>query len=97
MPLAGRIELYLLTLFACQAIGCIDAQMRDDDALASKVDAALLAADELNLSRIEVNVENGRVYLSGMSDDHESKEHAELEAGKIPGVKGVINKIEVDF
>jgi osmotically-inducible protein OsmY len=53
--------------------------------------------DELNLSRIEVNVEDGVVYLSGMSDDHESKVHAEKEARALAGDKRIINKIEVDF
>ena len=97
MPLTNRIRLSLLVIFTCQVIGCINSQVREDDALASKVDEALLASDELNLSRIEVNAEEGLVYLSGMADDHESKAHAEMEAHKIPGVKGVMNKIEVDF
>jgi osmotically-inducible protein OsmY len=71
--------------------------VKGDDALASNVTAALLASDELNLSRIEVQAEEGHIYLSGMADDHASKTHAEIEARKIRGVKMVINKIEVDF
>jgi osmotically-inducible protein OsmY len=51
----------------------------------------------LNLSRIEVSVESGLVYLSGMSDDHASKVHAEKEAQAVPGVQRILNKIEVDF
>ena len=77
--------------------GCVTAQQKRDDALASHITARLLATDELNLSRIEVSVEGSIVYLSGMSDDHESKVHAEKEARDIPGVQRVINKIEVDF
>ena len=57
--------------------GCVTAQQKRDDALASHITARLLATDELNLSRIEVSVEGSTVYLSGMSDDHESKVHAE--------------------
>ena len=91
------IKFWLLLILACQPIGCVTPQIRDDDALASKVDEALLASDELNLSRIEVQAEDGLVYLSGMADDHESKTHAEIEARKIRGVKNVVNKIEVDF
>ena len=78
-------------------LGCVDAQQRADDELASRIDQALLASDELNLSRIEVSVESGLVYLSGMSDDHASKVHAEETAKAITGVATVINKIEVDF
>ncbi len=77
--------------------GCNLAQQRADDELASRIDEALLASDELNLSRIEVNVEPGVVYLSGMSDDHQSKVHAEKEARRLAGQRDIINKIEVDF
>ena len=78
-------------------LGCVHAQQQTDDELANRIDQALLVSDELNLSRIEVSVESGLVYLSGMSDDHASKVHAEKEAQAIPGVKKIINKIEVDF
>jgi osmotically-inducible protein OsmY len=78
-------------------IGCHVQQQQADDQLASRIDEVLLTSDELNLSRIEVNVEDGTVYLSGMSDDHESKEHAEKEARLLAGDKRIINKIEVDF
>ena len=87
----------LLLLLPLTLLGCVHAQQQADDELANRIDQALLASDELNLSRIEVSVEAGLVYLSGMSDDHASKVHAEKEAQAIPGVKKVINKIEVDF
>lgn len=77
--------------------GCGGAQQQADDELASRIMRAALASDELNLSRIDVNAEDGTVYLSGMADDHESKSHAEKEAWNFPEVKQVINKIEVDF
>jgi hyperosmotically inducible periplasmic protein len=79
------------------AFGCVQAQQRDDEELASRISRAILASDELNLSRIDVTAEKGTVYLSGMADDHESKAHAETEARNIRGVRKVINKIEVDF
>ncbi|WP_447978772.1 BON domain-containing protein [Candidatus Nitrospira bockiana] len=77
--------------------GCLSDRQRSDDALARLVNSVLLASEELNLSRVDANVEHGVVYLSGMADDHESKVHAEKEAGAIAGVERVINKIEVDF
>ena len=87
----------LLLLCPLTLLGCVQAQRQTDDELANRIDQALLASDELNLSRIEVSVESGLVYLSGMSDDHASKVHAEKEAEGIPGVKKIVNKIEVDF
>jgi osmotically-inducible protein OsmY len=77
--------------------GCNLAQQRADDELAARIDRALLASDELNLSRIEVNVESGVIYLSGMSDDHESKVHAEKEARALAGDRKIVNKVEIDF
>ena len=87
----------LLLLGPLSLLGCVHAQQKADDELAARIDQALLSSDELNLSRIEVSVESGVVYLSGMSDDHASKVHAEKEAQAITGVKKIINKIEVDF
>jgi osmotically-inducible protein OsmY len=87
----------LLIFWPLSLIGCVNAQQKVDDELASRIDQALLASDELNLSRIEVSAESGLVYLSGMSDDHASKVHAEKKAQAIPGVQKIINKIEVDF
>ena len=88
---------WLLLVGPLAVLGCVHAQQQVDDELAHRIDQALLASDELNLSRIEVTVESGLVYLSGMSDDHASKVHAEETAQAIPGVKRIINKIEVDF
>lgn len=77
--------------------GCARWDYAADDALASQIDQALLASDELNLSRIEVTVEPGVIYLSGMSDDHESKVQAEQAARAFAGGRKIVNKIEVDF
>ena len=92
IPLAGAFLLASIGL-----MGCDYAQQKADDELASRIDEVLLASDELNLSRIEVSVEPGVVFLSGMSDDHESKVHAEKEARALAGDRKIINKIEVDF
>lgn len=101
MAITGSRRLWgwgcLLILGPISLMGCVDAQQKVDDELAFRIDQALLASDELNLSRIEVSAESGVVYLSGMSDDHASKVHAKKEAQAIPGVKKIINKIEVDF
>lgn len=95
----GRlVTLGLLSgLAAIGLAGCAGGNYAADDALASRIDQALLVTDELNLSRIEVNVEPGVIYLSGMSDDHESKVHAEQVAQDFAEDRIIVNKIEVDF
>jgi len=84
-------------LAAIGLAGCAGGNYAADDALASRIDEALLVTDELNLSRIEVSVEPGVIYLSGMSDDHESKVHAEQVAQDFAEDRIILNKIEVDF
>ena len=49
----------LLLLGPLSLVGCAPAQQKADDELANRIDQALLASDELNLSRIEVSVESG--------------------------------------
>lgn len=74
--------------------GCAGWDYAADDDFASRIDQALLVSDELNLSRIEASVEPGVIYLSGMSDDHESKVQAEQ---AFAGGRYIMKKIEVHF
>jgi osmotically-inducible protein OsmY len=55
----------------------------------------LLESKRLNLSRIDVSVEEATVYLTGEASSSESKFEAEQLAGQIPGIKTVVNKLEV--
>ena len=94
----GHPALSLLCFMAFIGMaGCAGWDYAAHDALASRIDQALLVSDELNLSRIEVTVEPGVIYLSGMSDDHESKVEAERTAQAFAGGRKIVNKIEVDF
>ena len=52
-------------------------------------------AEEVNLLKIDVTVEEGVVYLSGETDDAQQKQVAERLAGTVPGVRRVINKVSV--
>lgn len=92
----------LLTLLLVLALaGCRPApfshseQQNRDDALAKEVRSALLESRRLNLSRIDVAVEDGTVYLSGEASNSDSKFEAEHLARRIPGVKSVVNHLEV--
>jgi len=71
-------------------------QWKEDDALADRVEDALLEARQLNLSHVEVDVQNGVVYLIGEMDTSDSKIKARQIAASIPGVKNVVNKLEVE-
>lgn len=97
-PHAGSLALLPLGLIAFIGLaGCVGLDYAADDELASRIDQALLATDELNLSRIEVSVEPGVIYLSGMSDDQDSKVQAEQAALAYAEGRKIVNKIEVDF
>jgi len=56
--------------------------------MAGMVRSALLDSRRLNLSRIDVYVEQGVCYLSGEASSGESKLEAEALAGRIPGWMG---------
>jgi hyperosmotically inducible periplasmic protein len=71
-------------------------QWKIDDELAERVEDALLEARQLNLSHVDVDVENGVVYLIGEMDTSDNKIRAHEIAMSIPGVKTVVNKLEVE-
>jgi osmotically-inducible protein OsmY len=71
-------------------------QWKTDDELEERVEDALLEAKQLNLSHVDVDVENGVVYLIGEMDTSDSKIKAHEIAVSIPGVKKVVNKLEVE-
>lgn len=49
----------------------------------------------MNLIRVDVDCDQGVVYLSGEVDTVEHKLRAEQIAGTVEGVKEVVNKIKV--
>lgn len=85
-----------LSLGACTAAcSVVFPQTTQDDHMAGMVRNALLDSRRLNLSRIDVSVEDGVCYLSGEASSGESKIEAEALAGRIPGIRQVVNKLEV--
>ena len=56
---------------------------------------ARLAADERTTkAELRVGVLNGIVHLAGVVDSLQERDAAEKLAGEIPGVRGVVNRIE---
>lgn len=67
----------------------------DDAALTARVKAALLDDETVAGTRFDVNVYQGRVTLSGVTDKPEEARRAEEIARQVPGVQGVESNIKV--
>jgi len=94
-----RAALLVAGLTGCQegfTLHPIMQQWRADDELAEHVEDALLETRQLNLGHIDVDVEDGVVYLSGEMDSSDSKAKAYEITEKVQGVKKVVNKLEVE-
>lgn len=73
-----------------------EAPKNTDDMAISTAIKGKLADDELvNASHIDVDTDNGIVYLKGHQDNEQAKSRAEQVARQTDGVKGVVNQIVV--
>jgi osmotically-inducible protein OsmY len=59
------------------------------------VKTKLVADKPTNLTRVDVDTNNGTVYLNGAVDSAEQKARAEQLAWQANGVKGVVNNLQV--
>jgi len=66
-----------------------------DAALASEVSADLSADPDVSAHKIDVDVKDGVVTLSGMVNSDFARRHAEEVAHKVDGVRRVINELRV--
>ena len=55
----------------------------------------LVADKAANLTRVDVDTNNGTVYLNGTVETTEQKARAEQLAGQASGVKAVVNNLQV--
>jgi hyperosmotically inducible periplasmic protein len=67
----------------------------DDTAITASVKAKLVADKPVNLTRVDVDTNQGTVYLNGTVESSEQKARAELLAWQAQGVKGVVNNLQV--
>jgi hyperosmotically inducible periplasmic protein len=67
----------------------------DDAALTARVKAALLDDEQVAGTRFDVNVYQGKVTLSGVTDKPEEARRAEQIAREVPGVQSVESNIRV--
>ena len=67
----------------------------DDKTILASVKTKLVADKPSNLTKVNVDVTNGTVYLSGNVDSAEQKTRAERLAHDVRGVKSVVNNLQV--
>jgi hyperosmotically inducible protein len=67
----------------------------DDATITASVKSKLVADKASNLTRIDVDTNNGTVYLNGTVDSPEQKTKAEQLAWQAKGVKAVVNNLQV--
>ena len=67
----------------------------DDATITASVKSKLVADKASNLTRVDVDTNNGTVYLNGTVDSAEQKSRAERLAWQAQGVKSVVNNLQV--
>jgi hyperosmotically inducible periplasmic protein len=67
----------------------------DDATLTARVKAALMDDEQVKGTSFNVDVYQGKVTLSGVTDNREQAQRAQQVARQVPGVKGVENSIRV--
>jgi osmotically-inducible protein OsmY len=86
----------IFSLAGCQAMtGKTAGENVDDATTTAAVKTKLVADKAANLTRIDVNTNNGIVYLNGTVDSPQQKAKAEEIARDVKGVKKVVNNLQV--
>jgi hyperosmotically inducible protein len=86
----------VMTAGACQSMTGRSAGTNIDDAtITASVKSKLVADKTSNLTRVDVDTNNGTVYLNGTVDSAEQKAKAEQIAWQAQGVKSVVNNLQV--
>jgi hyperosmotically inducible protein len=67
----------------------------DDASITASVKSKLVADKVANLTRVDVDTNNGTVYLNGTVETPEHKARAEQLAWQSGGVKAVVNNLQV--
>lgn len=93
--LIGLLCVSGLLLAACATCRTDTGPVRKDAALIAKVEAALAADKEIAMAGVHVDSYRGKVQLSGYVDTDAMAKRAVAVAGKVTGVKQVINNMMV--
>ena len=96
VPSAAVIVAILVLVVGCQTLTGKSAGTNvDDTAVTASVKAKLVADKPANLTRVDVDTNQGTVYLNGMVDSPEQRARAEQLAWQSKGVKAVVNNLQV--
>jgi hyperosmotically inducible protein len=94
-----RLAVTLLVLFVmtgCQALtGRTMGENVDDSYITSSVKTKLASDKLVSLTRVEVETNNGVVYLTGQVESAEQRSHVGSLASQVGGVKKVVNNLQV--
>ena len=86
----------LFFMTGCQAMtGQTMGEQIDDSYLTSAVKTQLATDKLVSLTRVEVETNNGVVYLTGQVQTAEQRSHAGSVASQVKGVKRVVNNLQV--
>ena len=94
MMIVTLVVLFLMT--GCQAlIGQTMGEGIDDSYITSSVKTKLASDKLVSLTRVEVETNNGIVYLTGQVETAEQRSHIGSLASQVSGVKRVVNNLQV--
>jgi hyperosmotically inducible protein len=92
----AMVLVLVLAASACQSMTGKSAGTNVDDAsITASVKSKLVADKAANLTRVDVDTNNGTVYLNGTVESPEQKSRAEQLAWQANGVKSVVNNLQV--
>jgi osmotically-inducible protein OsmY len=94
-----RLTITLAVLFflnGCQAMtGQTMGESIDDSVITSSVKTHLASDKLVTLTRVDVETNNGTVYLTGQVQTAEQRSHIGSLASQVKGVKQVVNNLQV--
>ena len=92
---AGLLVLVALVAGCTSTTGKSAGATIDDATITASVKSKLVADKASNLTRVDVDTNNGTVYLNGTVESPEQKSRAEQLAWQASGVKTVVNNLQV--
>ena len=93
--LAGTL-IVLFFMTGCQAMtGQTMGETIDDSYITGAVKTQLASDKMVSLTRVEVETNNGIVYLTGQVQTAEQRSHIGSLASQVKGVKRVVNNLQV--
>jgi hyperosmotically inducible protein len=93
--IVGLVAIVTLAVGCQTTTGKTAGQVVDDASITTAVKTKLVADKAANLTRVDVDTNNGRVSLNGIVETPAQKAKAEQLAWDTKGVKGVVNNLQI--